>query len=540
MIEILCTATGIVAGVAIVASLLQGRGSRNQFERNRLPDVAAQSEQIQGIADQLKLLSFRVAEDVTAHSERVEAINERLTGGEPVEQPEQILSAINDLIAANQTMQGQLADARRRIAHQSEMIEAAAYQARTDALTGLANRRALNEFMENSLGAIAQGELPALLLLDIDHFKSFNDTYGHTTGDAVLSAFARNIKKWCDQQCFPARYGGEEFAVILTGRDPLVIAQRAAELRTFVSDQLICCEDLELRITASAGLCLLEQGDTLESAYSRADEGLYRSKKAGRNCGFWLNGEQWENLNDRLAAASLFAPGEPGGRNRSAFSGSTHLPGRKSTHHSMLPEWQAHNATADSVVSLSGHTHSIALPGCLEPWRSDLASGDVLDLPTFTPRIGLYIEQLQKAHLPAAAMLVKAVWGTPPKDPAQAKASWSAVQSLIQSQLRGIDVMCAYSEATVCAFLPGCSHDIALERGARMQALLEDIRSTWESDSVAPDRLTIAAATAVTGEVPSALYIRLESALSAGAHCGRFELMLHDGQRVVCENGVHV
>ncbi len=120
-----------------------------------------------------------------------------------------------------------------------------------------------------------------MLLLDIDHFKSFNDTYGHTTGDAVLAAFARNIKKFCHQECYPARYGGEEFAVILTGRDTEALAQKAAELRRFVSSQTIAYEDLQLKITASAGLCILSKGDTLQTAYDRADEGLYRAKKAG-------------------------------------------------------------------------------------------------------------------------------------------------------------------------------------------------------------------------------------------------------------------
>ncbi|MFO1063602.1 MAG: GGDEF domain-containing protein [Pirellulales bacterium] len=295
MIEILCTITGIVAGVAIVASLMQGRGSRTQqFVRRSPSDDAPESAQMHGIADQLRLLSFRVAADVTAHSEKVEAINGRLA--EPDSGPPQLLSAINELIAANQTMQGQLADARKRIAHQSEMIEEAAQLARTDALTGLANRRALNEFLQNCLGAIRPGEFAGLLLMDIDHFKTFNDDYGHTTGDAVLAAFARNIKKWCNQECYPARYGGEEFAVILTGRDQKAIAQKSSDLRKFVSEQTITFEDLQLSITASAGLCILAVGDSLQSAYDRSDEGLYNAKKSGRNCGFWLNDSNWEPL----------------------------------------------------------------------------------------------------------------------------------------------------------------------------------------------------------------------------------------------------
>ncbi len=149
MVEILCTITGILAGVAIVASIMQARGDKSRWQAPQPEaDDLKQPEQMKGIADQLRLISYRVAADVTAHSEKVEAINDRLhepsAGG-----PDQILSAINELIAANQHMQSQLADARKRIADQSEMIEEASQQARTDALTGLANRRALNEFLQN-------------------------------------------------------------------------------------------------------------------------------------------------------------------------------------------------------------------------------------------------------------------------------------------------------------------------------------------------------------------------------------------------------
>ncbi len=116
-------------------------------------DDLKQPDQMKGIADQLRMISYRVAADVSAHNEKVEAINDRLH--EPSSgNSDQILSAINELIAANQHMQNQLADARKRIADQSEMIEEASQQARTDALTGLANRRALNEFLQNCLDAI--------------------------------------------------------------------------------------------------------------------------------------------------------------------------------------------------------------------------------------------------------------------------------------------------------------------------------------------------------------------------------------------------
>ncbi|MCA9135022.1 MAG: GGDEF domain-containing protein, partial [Planctomycetales bacterium] len=186
------------------------------------------------------------------------------------DQPERILSTIQEIILANESMQRQLADAQKRIAAQSQMIEQASQQARTDALTGLANRRALDEFLSNCIANYAPSEVVGLLLMDIDHFKSFNDSFGHTTGDAVLSSFARSITKCCGQECYAARFGGEEFAVILTAGSENELARKAAEVRYFVSEQVISYEDLQLKITASAGVCVLQPDDTVNSAYERA------------------------------------------------------------------------------------------------------------------------------------------------------------------------------------------------------------------------------------------------------------------------------
>ncbi len=515
MVEILCTVTGIVAGVAIVASLMQAR-DRSRWQAPEAPaDDLQQPIQIQGIADQLRLLTYRVAADVSAHSEKVEAINGRLH--EPAaEQPDHILSAINELIAANQQMQSQLADARKRIADQSEMIEEASQQARTDALTGLANRRALNEFLQNCLDAIQPTECAGLLLLDIDHFKSFNDTYGHTTGDAVLAAFARNIKKFCNQECYPARYGGEEFAVILTGTSAELLAEKASALRKFVSEQTISYEDLHLKITASAGLCVLAKDDSLQTAYDRADEGLYRAKKAGRNQGFWLSSTHWQPFpQEEPAAAKERAPDAQtlirqtnAARDRVGVAGGSN--GRGST---------------DDASELEGGTL----------YRKSM--GDVLDLTTFMTRTTVYFDQLRRAELPATGMLIAAQWQEP-LNANDSKACWNTVLGLIQSQLRGIDVICIYRANTACVFLPGCSTEAAVERASRIQMLLENSRGDWQPLDHCPDRLSISIAQALSHEEPCGFMERLDSALNEAQDSGRFELVIHDGQSTQFESTV--
>ena len=516
MVEILCTITGILAGVAIVASIMQARGDKSRWEAPQPEaDDLKQPEQMKDIADQLRLISYRVAADVTAHSEKVEAINDRLSepasGGQ-----DQILSAINELIAANQHMQSQLADARKRIADQSEMIEEASQQARTDALTGLANRRALNEFLQNCLDAIQPGECAGLLLLDIDHFKSFNDTYGHTTGDAVLSAFARNIKKFCNQESYPARYGGEEFAVILTGRETDALAEKAAALRRFVSGQTITYEDLQLKITASAGLCILSKGDTLQSAYDRADEGLYRAKKAGRDQGFWLNTTHWQPFPEEAAdGEDEDKPADAQSLIRQAAKDRAGNRSQRGT--GALGKGRAEGAPGDDSLSeMDGGT----------AYRKAL--GDVLDLTTFMTRTTVYFDQLRRAELPATGMLVMPQWTTE-LDASQTKTAWNTTLGLIQSQLRGIDVVCVYRANTACVFLPGCSLEAAAERASRMQMTLESCREEWLPADNCPDRMAISIAQALPDESPVAFLERLDGALSEAQDASRFELVVHDG-----------
>lgn len=529
MVEILCTITGVVAGVAIVASLVQARGNRSRWQAAKEADDELQKPaQIQGIADQLRLLTFRVAADVTAHTEKVEAINGRLNDPNAA-QPAQILSAINELVSANEAMQTQLAEARKRIADQTCMIDDAALQARTDALTGLANRRAFNEFLWNCLNALQPGELAGLLLLDLDELKSFNDTYGYTTGDAMLSAFARNVKKFCNQECFPARYDGGQFAVVITARDANSLAGKAASIRKLASEQLISHEGAQLKLTASGGLSMLAAGDTLQTATDRSKVGLQRAKKAGRNQGFWLNGKHWQPFPSievargrdaapdaqtvmRQSIAALERKGEP-----STTKADTIVAPRAA------PQYRADTTTRDQHHA---EVHTKVL-------------GDVLDLPGFIARTTVYFDQLRRAELPATGMLVSAHWKSE-LEPSEAKACWTSVLGLIQSQLRGIDIICDYRTNTAGVFLPGCSVEAAAERASRIQVLLEDSRDEWQPHNQCPERLSISIAQALEDEETTQFLQRMELALSQAQEGGRFELAIHDGRIAKLESSMQV
>lgn len=160
-------------------------------------------------------------------------------------------------------------------------------ESNTDAVTTLLNRQAFNDTLAAALAhSQKSGESFALLMIDIDHFKNVNDSYGHVTGDQVLRLVAQTVKHMVKGQDTCARYGGEEFAVILpnTRLDGAVIV--AEQIRKAVmSRELIrrsTGENLG-RVTVSLGVGSVQPGDAATAIVERADKALYLSKRGGRN-----------------------------------------------------------------------------------------------------------------------------------------------------------------------------------------------------------------------------------------------------------------
>ena len=152
--------------------------------------------------------------------------------------------------------------------------------ATTDALTGLLNRRAFIERVDSQLAS--RGDT-TLAMIDIDHFKRVNDTYGHAAGDAVLRAFAEICRNAVTPEAVIGRIGGEEFAVLLSGL-PLPEAQAVLEsLRGAIEATAIDIGGQTIHITASIGATEVDAGPNASEFLSRADKALYEAKTAGRN-----------------------------------------------------------------------------------------------------------------------------------------------------------------------------------------------------------------------------------------------------------------
>lgn len=211
-----------------------------------------------------------------------------------------LLSEINQQYEGVIRKLGELLAEKEKLAEELRKAnEALAALARTDALTGLPNRRALEDELTRSAARAARdGTWLSLLALDVDYFKSFNDKHGHAAGDAVLATVGRVLLEQCRKGDMPARYGGEEFTVILPNTNPLganVVAERIRRAFEASSTEF---EGKTLKITMSVGVASAQgaAAEPITVLAARADEALYRAKRAGRN---------------RVANTGLPAHGEP-------------------------------------------------------------------------------------------------------------------------------------------------------------------------------------------------------------------------------------
>lgn len=164
------------------------------------------------------------------------------------------------------------------------MYRDALQTAMRDPLTGTGNRVALDNALHRELQlAHRYGQDVALLVIDIDHFKQVNDTYGHACGDDVLRGAARNIEAEIRQTDMTFRYGGEEFVVILSKTDERGAQIIAERLRACIEENPICTSAGDIQITASIGISSLVLNENVKQLFERADRALYRAKQGGRN-----------------------------------------------------------------------------------------------------------------------------------------------------------------------------------------------------------------------------------------------------------------
>lgn len=183
-----------------------------------------------------------------------------------------------DLVTANETLEENI---REIDLLQQQLME----QANRDSLTGLYNRRYLDSTLERELTRCKrEGHSLALIMIDIDHFKKINDTYGHQAGDEVLIRFSATLGRMARGSDMACRYGGEEFLLLMPTMQLDIACERAEALRAEFGTMAVSFGDSRIQTTISIGIAVYpEHGKSAEDLIRSADRALYRAKHTGRN-----------------------------------------------------------------------------------------------------------------------------------------------------------------------------------------------------------------------------------------------------------------
>ncbi len=269
---------------------------RADLSRDVIDIVTRFREEVSELHDAIE----ETGEHAHDHNETLTGINEQLR--QTTEEYPAVGKLLEDVIAVtksmreeNEKLETRLADSAGEIAALQRNVEHIQAEAQKDPLTGVANRGEFDKALAREIKHASENNEPlALVLADIDHFKSFNDKWGHQTGDQVLRLVAEVMNANVKGQDMLARYGGEEFAIILPGTTMENAEMLANRIRFAVESRRLkkrrTDEDLGV-VTMSMGISAHSEEDTSESMVERADKCLYAAKEAGRNCVISENGK---------------------------------------------------------------------------------------------------------------------------------------------------------------------------------------------------------------------------------------------------------
>ena len=259
---------------------------------NRLNDrLDKVGSQVLGEIEQVMAMIEAAAGSASTYSESLADVSAQLTT--PMDRDalrsivESLVATAKDMETNNQQLEARLSASKQEISDLQQNLETVRHESLTDPLTTLSNRKFFDQSLARAMqDATAKHEPLSLMMADIDHFKSFNDSYGHLTGDQVLRLVAMALKHNVKGQDIAARYGGEEFAIVLPNtvlRSATTVADHIR--RAVMTKQLMKRSTHEAlgRITVSIGVATFVPGESAASLIGRADSCLYAAKHAGRN-----------------------------------------------------------------------------------------------------------------------------------------------------------------------------------------------------------------------------------------------------------------
>lgn len=288
----------LLAGVSLAAAMLMlGIGIGIWAARVRRPLTTAQEVQAGGMLEMMGALrswTHGFAGDVSEFQDRMRELQEQidsqglLSGGKSDPHAFELLS---EMVKANEELKSRLDEAEGSLEEKAKEVSAYLSEARTDALTQVPNRRSFDDELARRFSEWQRYQSPfSMILVDVDHFKKFNDTHGHLAGDAVLQQVAQTLIDATRDSDQVARYGGEEFAAILPASeigDARFVAQRICQ---FVAERTFTFEDKTFEVTVSVGAAQAIERDSVTTLIKRSDSALYEAKEAGRNRAYFHDG----------------------------------------------------------------------------------------------------------------------------------------------------------------------------------------------------------------------------------------------------------
>ncbi|HEY2149023.1 MAG TPA: GGDEF domain-containing protein, partial [Pirellulales bacterium] len=307
----------VLAIVMAVVELIAGgaigwwlRGSQkvagNDEAAGKDEETNEEVERARSALTKLHELAKSVAADVGEHSSRVQAISNELSiQVEEGHLEAVVLGTVAQIIEANERLQQQLKTAEEKLHEQAQQIEAHAADAMTDSLTGAPNRRMFDVELTQRLAEWRRKQTPfCLMMVDVDHFKKFNDAHGHLAGDEVLRGVARSLRETLRDMDIVARFGGEEFAVIMPSTTLVESKAGAIRVCTGIENRQFDFDGKSLKVTVSGGLAQAGEADDESTLIQRADDALYAAKKAGRNRVCVHDGSRIEQIGSVLAVVA--------------------------------------------------------------------------------------------------------------------------------------------------------------------------------------------------------------------------------------------
>ncbi len=509
------TALVAAAGVAfgwIVRSVLAARVTSTEEETSK-DEIHRAREMVARLHE----VAERVAADVGQHSHRVEAINEELHAAE-VSESEIVVKAVAKLVQANNQMQQKLATAEDKLQEQAKAIQSHLTAARTDALTGLANRRAFDDEIARRFAEFQRhGRTFSVLMIDVDHFKKFNDTHGHQAGDEVLRGVGRVLGATTRDMDLVARYGGEEFAVVFPEALVADAKGRVERIRTAIESTPFPYGGAELHVTASLGIAHLRVDEDAAALIQRADAALYASKQAGRNCSHWHDGRECHLI---AAAEARAADAREQRRSETARAdaAATRDPARKAAEDARL------RAAANRAAQAKEPRSSGSAPTS--------SSGGLYNRTEFCIVVGRRMAEWRRNGRPLSILLVQIdrsadIAGRHGELAAQL--ALRATSQFLSAAVREMDVAAQYDNTTFALLLPDADAAMAMDVAERLRLAIARCKLPVEGGSV-PITVSIGGTHAETGDDLQRFLGRGEEALEFSRSTGGNRSHFHNGQ----------